>query len=100
MGPPVSSPVLELPAPSVGLSSRWEVQDGTRPVFTGPGLVAFCGAGREAVPPQSGFSYVLTLESFSGTAWKQGRCSGSLCQHESISLCAAAAGRSGGQGMR
>lgn len=50
----MSSPVLELPAPSVGPSSPREVQDGTRPVFTGPGLVAFRGGDSEAVPLRAG----------------------------------------------
>jgi len=46
---------------------------------------------------QGGFSYLLILESFSRRALKQGLCLGSLCQHESISLCAAG-GHSGGAG--
>lgn len=38
---------------------------------------------------QSRFSYLLTLDSRSRRARKQGLCSGSLCQHENISLCVA-----------
>lgn len=61
----------------------------------------FCrlqGIGREG-RAQSGFSYLVKVESFSRRALKQGLCSGSLCQHVSMSLYAVG-GHSGGQGMR
>lgn len=49
--------------------------------------------------PQTGFSYLVKLESFSCRALKQGLCPGSLYQQESISLYVVG-GHSGGQGMR
>lgn len=55
--------------------------------------------GSRRARTQSGLSYLVTVESFSHRAGKQGLCSGSLCQHASISLWAVG-GHSGGQGMR
>lgn len=66
---------------------------------TGPGA-ASAGAPYGGVGgPQVGFSYLVKLDSFSRRALKPGLFSGSLCQHESISLCTLG-GHSGAQGMR
>lgn len=50
-------------------------------------------------PAQSGFSYLVKVESFSRKTLKQGLCSESLCQHDNMSLYAVG-GHYRGQGMR